>query len=52
MVDPPAYVVDACTVAVTVTQDTPFVMLDEGDRIVGVGPNAESQFGPLLGVRM
>ena len=43
---------DACTVAVTVTQETPFVVLDEGDRIVGVGPNAESQFGPLLGVRI
>jgi len=35
-------------VAVTV-QQTPFVVLDEGDRIVGVGPHAESQFGPLVG---
>lgn len=34
--------------AVTVTQ-APFVVLDEGDRIVGVGPAAESQFGPLVG---
>ncbi len=34
--------------AVTV-QQTPFVVLDEGDRIVGVGPDAESQFGPLVG---
>ena len=34
--------------AVTVTQ-APFVVLDEGDRIVGVGPDAESQFGPLVG---
>jgi len=36
-------------VAVTVTQQTPFVVLDERDRIVGVGPDAESQFGPLIG---
>jgi len=36
-------------VAVTVGQQTPFVVLDEGDRIVGVGPGAESQFGPLVG---
>ena len=34
--------------AVTVEQ-TPFVVLDTGDRIVGVGPPAESQFGPLVG---
>ena len=34
--------------AVTVTQ-APFVVLDEGDRIVGVGHGAESQFGPLVG---
>lgn len=34
--------------AVTV-QQTPFVVLDEGDRIVGVGPDAESQVGPLVG---
>ena len=34
--------------AVTVLH-TPFVVLDEGDRIVGVGPDAESQFGPLVG---
>jgi hypothetical protein len=39
-------------VAVTVEQHTPFVVLDEGDRIVGVGPSAESQFGPLVGARM
>jgi hypothetical protein len=38
-------------VAVTVTQ-APFVVLDEGDRIVGVGPDAESQFGPLVGSLM
>jgi len=38
-------------VAVTV-QQTPFVVLDEGDRIVGVGPGAESQFGPLVGSLM
>ena len=37
--------------AVTVTQ-APFVVLDEGDRIVGVGPGAESHFGPLLGSLM
>ena len=37
--------------AVTV-QQTPFVVLDEGDRIVGVGPDAESQFGPLVGSLM
>jgi len=35
-------------VAVTVTQQ-PFVMLDPADRIVEVGPHAESQFGPLIG---
>ncbi len=35
--------------AVTVKRQTPFVVLDEGDRIVGVGPSAESQFGPLVG---
>lgn len=35
--------------AVTVVQGTPFVVLDEGDRIVGVGPSAQSQFGPLVG---
>ena len=34
--------------AVTV-QKSPFVVLDEMDRIVGVGPAAESQFGPLVG---
>ena len=34
--------------AVTVTQQ-PFVMLDPADRIVEVGPHAESQFGPLAG---
>ena len=37
--------------AVTV-QQTPFVVLDEWDRIVGVGPDAESQFGPLVGSLM
>jgi hypothetical protein len=36
-------------VAVTVTHEPPFIVLDEGDRIVGVGPHAASQFGPLLG---
>jgi hypothetical protein len=35
-------------VAVTVEQ-APFVTLDTGDRIVGVGPHVESQFGPLVG---
>ena len=35
--------------AVTVEQQTPLVVLDEGDRIVGVGPGAESRFGPLVG---
>jgi len=39
-------------VAVTVEQDAPFVVLDEGDRIVGVGPHAESQFGPLVGTSL
>ena len=34
--------------AVTVEQ-SPFVVIDREDRIVGVGPHAESQFGPLLG---
>ena len=37
--------------AVTVEQ-APFVVLDTGDRIVGVGPHAESQFGPLVGSLM
>jgi hypothetical protein len=36
-------------VAVPVGQQTPLVVLDEGDRIVGVGQGAESRFGPLLG---
>lgn len=35
--------------AVTVQKRHPFVVLDEMDRIVGVGPGAESQFGPLVG---
>ena len=35
--------------AVTVGQGTPFVVLDEGDRIVEVGTSAQSQFGPLVG---
>lgn len=35
--------------AVTVQRQTPAVVLDEGDRIVGVGSAAESQFGPLVG---
>ena len=43
---------DVRTVAVTVEQETPFVVLDEGDRIVGVGSRAESQFGPLVGSRI
>lgn len=34
--------------AVTV-EHAPFVILDSADRIVGVGPHAESQFGPLVG---
>src|SRR5262245_24189146 len=33
-------------------QQTPSVVLDEGDRIVGVGPHAEGQFGPLVGARL
>jgi hypothetical protein len=37
------------TVAVTVGQEPPFVVLDEGDRIVGVGSGVEGQFGPLVG---
>jgi hypothetical protein len=36
-------------VAVTVEQQAPFVVLDDSDRIVGVGRDVESQFGPLLG---
>jgi hypothetical protein len=36
-------------VAVTVEEQAPLVVLDDGDRIVGVGPHAESQFGPLVG---
>jgi len=36
-------------VAVTVEQQAPLVVLDESDRIVGVGAYAESQFRPLLG---
>jgi hypothetical protein len=39
-------------VAVTVQRQAPFVTLDDGDRIVEVGPHAESQFGPLIGARM
>jgi hypothetical protein len=39
-------------VAVTVMQEPPFVVLDEADRIVGVGPHAESQFGPLVGASL
>jgi hypothetical protein len=35
-------------VAVTV-KHAPFVTLDTADRIVGVGPHVESQFGPLVG---
>jgi hypothetical protein len=35
-------------VAVAV-EHAPFVTLDSGDRIVEVGPLAESQFGPLAG---
>jgi hypothetical protein len=35
-------------VAVTV-KHAPFVTLDIADRIVGVGPHVESQFGPLVG---
>jgi hypothetical protein len=36
-------------VAVTVEEQAPFVVLDTADTIVGVGPGAESHFGPLLG---
>jgi hypothetical protein len=36
-------------VAVTVEEQAPFVVLDTADTIVGVGPGAESQFGPLVG---
>lgn len=35
--------------AVTVQRQTPSVVLDDEDRIVGVGSAAESQFGPLAG---
>ena len=35
--------------AVTVEEQAPFVVLDTADTIVGVGPDAESQFGPLVG---
>jgi hypothetical protein len=38
-------------VAVTV-KHAPFVTLDTADRIVGVGPHVESQFGPLVGAVM
>src|SRR4026208_325696 len=40
---------DVRTVAVTVGQGTPFVVLDDMDRIVEVGTSAQSQFGPLVG---
>jgi hypothetical protein len=39
-------------VAVTVEQRTPFVVLDEGDTIVGVGQGATSQFGTQIGSRL
>jgi hypothetical protein len=39
-------------VAVTVEEHAPFVVLDAGDNIVGVGPDAESQFGPLVGASL
>jgi len=39
---------DVRTVAVTVER-TPFVVLDEGDGIVGVSQGAASQFGPQVG---
>ena len=35
--------------AVTVEQQAPLVVLDDSDRIVGVGRDAESHFRPLLG---
>ena len=38
--------------AVTVRQELRFVVLDERDRIVGVGSHAESQFGPLVGASL
>ena len=38
--------------AVTVEEQAPFVVLDTADIIVGVGPGAESQFGPLLGLQL
>jgi hypothetical protein len=37
-------------VAVTVQEQAPFVVLETGDYIVGVGPGAESHFRPLLGL--
>ena len=43
---------DVLTVAVAVKEHTPFVVLDEKDRIVEVGARAESQFGPLVGASM
>jgi hypothetical protein len=36
-------------VAVTVEQHAPFVVLDDSDRIVEVGREVGSQFGPLVG---
>ena len=36
--------------AVTVEEQAPFVTLDTADTIVGVGPAAEGQFAPLLGL--
>ena len=35
--------------AVTVEEQAPFVVLDTGDNIVGVGPSAIGHFGPLVG---
>lgn len=35
--------------AVTVEEQAPFVVLDSADTIVGVGPDAISHFGPLVG---
>lgn len=35
--------------AVTVPADLPFLVLDEDDRIVEVGPSAEAVYEPMLG---
>ena len=46
----PISVVGCRDLAVTLEDQAPFVVLDTTDTIVGVGPGAESQFAPLLGL--